>query len=108
VIYHIVARAVWEQSAPGPYRAASLTTEGFIHCSYRDQVARIANLFYRDHTDLVALTIDPAKLTSPLRPEEVGGERFPHVHGPIDRSAVVAVQALERTADGDWILPAEK
>jgi uncharacterized protein (DUF952 family) len=108
VIYHIVSRIDWEQSAPAPYRAASLTTEGFIHCSYRDQIARIANLFYRDQTDLIVLAIDPARLTSPLRAEDVGGERFPHIYGPIDRSAVVAVQALERTADGNWILPAEK
>jgi uncharacterized protein (DUF952 family) len=108
VIYHIVSRTDWEQSAPGPYRAASLATEGFIHCSYQDQVARIANLFYRDQTDLIVLVIDPAKLTNPLRVEDVGGERFPHVHGPIERSAVVAVQALERAPDRDWILPAEK
>jgi uncharacterized protein (DUF952 family) len=108
VICHIVSRTDWEQTAPGPYRAASLATEGFIHCSYRDQVARIANLFYRDQTDLIVLVIDPVKLTSPLRAEAVGGERFPHVYGPIDRLSVVAVQALERSADGDWILPAEK
>jgi uncharacterized protein (DUF952 family) len=108
MIYHIVSRIDWEQSAPGPYRAATLATEGFIHCSYRDQVASIANLFYRDHADLIVLVIDPALLTNSLRAEAVGGERFPHVYGPIERSAVVAVQALERSADGDWILPAEK
>jgi uncharacterized protein (DUF952 family) len=108
VIYHIVSRTDWEHSGPEPYRAASLAGEGFIHCSYRDQVARIANLFYRDQTDLIVLAIDPAKLTSPLRAEDVAGERFPHVYGPIDRSAVVSWQALERTTNGDWILPAEK
>lgn len=108
MIYHIVSRAVWEQSKSGPYRAESLATEGFIHCSYQDQVARVANLFYRDHADLVVLAIEPGLLTSLVSAEEVDGERFPHVYGPIDRAAVAAVHKLERAADGQWTFPDEK
>jgi len=102
-IYHIVSRAAWEQSAPGSYRADSLASEGFIHCSNADQVAWVANAFYRDQADLVVLVIEPAKLSSAVRHEDVGGgQRFPHVYGPIDRVAVVDVRPLQRGADGAW------
>jgi uncharacterized protein (DUF952 family) len=105
-IYHIVARSSWEQTGAEPYRADSLATEGFIHCSYRDQVAKVANWFYRDQADLLVLHIDTDRLTSPLRAEDPGiGEAFPHVYGPIDRPAVVAVEPLQRGADGQWIFP---
>lgn len=103
-IYHLVPRSAWEQAAAGPYWAPSLAAEGFIHCSNADQLARVANLFYADQADLLVLTIDADRLTSPLRDEDAGtGEQFPHVCGPINRDAVVAVQPMQRGADGKWV-----
>src|SRR5262249_54048650 len=108
MIYHILARPVWEKRAE-PYRHASLDSEGFIHCSYEHQVAWAANRFYRDRYDLVVLCIEPHRLSSPVRPEDPGwGECSPHIYGPIDRKAIIAVRSLERGADGQWTFPAEK
>jgi uncharacterized protein (DUF952 family) len=102
-IYHLVPLSIWNAAGDGPYRAASLDTEGFIHCSNQDQVARIANLFYADQAELLALCIDTDRLAHAVRDEEVGtGERFPHVYGPIEAEAVVAVIPLQRGADGRW------
>jgi uncharacterized protein (DUF952 family) len=104
-IYHIVPRAIWEQTT-GPYRADSLASEGFIHCSNENQVARVANLFYADHDDLLVLCIDAGRLTSPVRDEDPGaGELFPHVYGPIDREAIIEVRALERGPNRRWEFP---
>jgi uncharacterized protein (DUF952 family) len=105
-IYHIVPRADWEKSHDGPYRAESLDREGFIHCSNEDQVARVANLFYSGLKDLLVLCIDIGRLTSPIRDEDPGtGESFPHVYGPIECEAVVAVRQLQRSGDGSWQFP---
>jgi uncharacterized protein (DUF952 family) len=105
-VYHLVRRSVWDASADD-YRADSLAAEGFIHCSFADQVARSANRFYADADDLLVLHLDADRLTSPLRVEAAGsGELFPHVHGPINRSAVVAVRPLERGPDGQWLFDA--
>jgi uncharacterized protein (DUF952 family) len=102
IIYHILPRADWENVAD-PYRAASLDSEGFIHCSGADQVARVANLFFADCDDLVVLCIDAGRLGSPLRDEDAGtGELFPHVYGPIERAAVLQVMPLTRAPDGRW------
>ena len=105
-IYHILPRAAWEQAGQGPLLAESLKTEGFIHCSNRDQVEWAANKFYAAATDLVVLVIDVAGLTSSLRDEDPGiGQTFPHVYGPIDREAIVGMETLKRGEEGRWTLP---
>jgi uncharacterized protein (DUF952 family) len=102
-IFHLVTPQAW---GPGPaeYRAESLDREGFIHCSFADQVAGSANRFHAEAGELLLLHIDPDRLTSPLRTEPSGsGEPFPHVYGPINRPAVVHVERLARGPDGRWL-----
>jgi uncharacterized protein (DUF952 family) len=102
-IYHLVLRGVWEANPGRPYRADSLASEGFIHCSFAPQVAGSANRFYADATDLLLLHIDAERLSSPLREEASGtGEIFPHIYGPLNRDAVARVEALSRGPDGRW------
>jgi uncharacterized protein (DUF952 family) len=102
LIYHLATPAAWNNTAHD-YRADSLDSEGFIHCSFADQVARSANRFYAGADALLVLHIDPQRLTSPLKVEAAGsGELFPHVYGPINRAAVVRAEALRRGADGAW------
>jgi uncharacterized protein (DUF952 family) len=100
-IFHIATAADWTAAArAGEYRVStlgrSLADEGFIHAAYREQVADVYDKFYAGvHEPLVLLHIEPARLTSPLRDERVGDRVFPHVHGPINRQAVVEVQPLD-------------
>jgi uncharacterized protein (DUF952 family) len=103
LIYHIVPRSVWEAAPPGPYRAESLATEGFIHCSNLDQVLRVANQYYADAAELVVLSVNLGGLAGLVRDEDAGtGERFPHVYGPIPREAIFEVKALRRDTEGRW------
>lgn len=110
-IFHLVLRPLWEAEPGHDYRADSLRTEGFLHCSFARQVARSANRFYAAADDLLLLEIDPARLTSPLRVEPPtgggpGDELFPHIHGPLNRAAVVRVIPMSRGDDGRWRFPA--
>lgn len=105
-IYHIVRRAAWDSTASDPYRADSLATEGFIHCSNQEQIPWVLDQFYTDDTELLLLEIDVHRLTSPLRDEDPGiGQRFPHIYGPLNRPAIVAVREIQRGPDGRWALP---
>jgi uncharacterized protein (DUF952 family) len=93
LIFHITTASEWDAARlDGAYRAPSLDTEGFIHCSLPTQVTHVADWFYRDIPDLMLLCIDPGALTSELRWEpssdSFAGE-FPHVYGPITTEAVV-------------------
>jgi uncharacterized protein (DUF952 family) len=105
-IFHITpATAAEAARSSGSYEDPSLTGEGFIHCSFREQVARVADAFYAGRTGLVLLEIDPPRLSSPLHVEEADGQRFPHVYGPINWDAVVAVLPFEPGPDGSFAEP---
>ena len=105
-IIHITSRTSWSAAqSSGQYSADSLQTEGFIHCSKRDQVLRVANAFYGNKTDLVLLVIDGMRLNPELHWEPVSDkpdELFPHVYGPINLDAVLRVLDFPPGADGKW------
>lgn len=116
MIYHITARKAWREALQhGEYRAESLETEDFIHCSTSTQVLPVAEKYYKGQGRLVLLTVDPALLASDLRweppsggappPGVPEGELFPHIYGPINLDAVVKVFDLEADPDGIYILP---
>lgn len=105
LLLHITTAAAWASAkAAGAYAADSLATEGYIHCSERQQVVWVANTRFRGRRDLVLLHIDPSQLDAVVRYEnlEGGGELFPHVYGAIPIGAVVSVTPFEPSPDGSF------
>lgn len=99
MIFHVTSTRRWQRSiADGEHtestRGVELADEGFIHCSTAEQLASVLQRFYADATDLQILHIDEERLTAPLITEQLPGapEAFPHVYGPINLDAVVAVR----------------
>jgi len=116
MIYHIAPRKDWRTAlATGHYHAASLVTEGFIHCSTVSQVLPVAEDFYKGQHGLVLLAIEPTRLSSDLKweppsggtppPGVPRGDPFPHIYGPINLPAVIKVFDLEQNTNGAFILP---
>ncbi|MEO3744578.1 DUF952 domain-containing protein [Plantactinospora sp. B5E13] len=111
MIFHIAEAADWTAAqASGDYRVSTrgrtLAEEGFVHAARRDQVLGVAEAFYADAGPLLLLGIDPTRLSAPVRDDEVApGVVFPHIYGPINLDAVVAVTPLVRGADGTYTLP---
>jgi glutathione S-transferase len=110
-LFHIVdaddwARAEAEGAFAGSTRGRTLTDEGFIHCSLAHQVEAVANLVYGGVGGLLLLTIDPERVHAPIRydPAETG-EEFPHIYGPLNIDAVVAVQPFTPGPDGHFHFP---
>ncbi len=106
-LFHIVPRADWPP-ADGPYRPESLATEGFVHCSYADQVAGTLQRYYGGVPDLVVLELDPALIPAEVKVEDTrgSGTAFPHVYGPIPVEAAVAVHEPARFSAGRATGPA--
>ena len=99
-IFHLTSPVGWAQAqAAGVWttstRGRSLEEEGFIHCSERHQVEGVRARWFADVDDLLMLEIETERLTSPWRSEQLAGadEPFPHVYGPVDLDAVVAVHS---------------
>lgn len=111
MIYHVSTPDEWASAQrDGAYRFSTrgqtLDEVGFIHCSRLDQLAGVLQAFYAGAGPLLLLTIDESRLSSEWRDDEVApGVFFPHVYGPIDLDAIVAVTALEETPDGGYVLP---
>jgi uncharacterized protein (DUF952 family) len=102
-IFHIATAADWRRTLEsGTYTTSTvgrtLEDEGFIHASRRDQVQGVFDRYYRSLGQrLVLLTVDPGRLTdAEVVVEPVGDDSYPHVYGPINRSAVVEVAPLDR------------
>jgi len=115
MIYHITSRSAWtEARQSGEYRAESLESEGFIHCSTGSQVLPVVEKFYRGQRGLLLLKIDPALLSSDLKweppsggtppPGVPQGDLFPHIYGPLNLEAVVKAVDLESNPDGHYNL----
>ena len=108
LVYHILPRADWQVAKKaGVYRPASLAQDSFIHFSRVEQVLPVAQNFYSEAEDLLLLTIAVAKVAGEIRYEDLLGEGklFPHLYGPLDLGAVVAVDAFGKDETGAFELP---
>jgi uncharacterized protein (DUF952 family) len=109
-IYHIATRADWEQAQrDGEYTTSTvgrtLADEGFIHASGPAQLTGVANRHYKDVPgDLVVLVIDPERVRSEIRYDNVPGADtpFPHIYGPLNADAVLAAWPLSPGPDGEF------
>ncbi len=92
-MYHIVLPEVWASFDTQLYRAASLETEGFIHCSFANQLDAVIKRYYSDAKRIVVLEIDTDRLMSRVLNEpSTGNEIYPHIYGPINRDAIMSAK----------------
>jgi uncharacterized protein (DUF952 family) len=105
-LFHIARHADW-LTAGDAYVPNSFNEDGFVHCATRSQILRIAKERFAGRSDLILLVVDPSRVKAEVRFEnpEGGSELFPHIYGPIERSAVVTVEALSPGSDGTFKLP---
>ena len=102
-LFHVAEVEHWESArASGRYerstRGLSLAQVGFVHLATDEQWPGVLERYYTGHEGaLVLLTVDPRRLTPPLRweaPPTGSGELFPHLYGPLDLDAVVEARPL--------------
>ena len=108
MIYHITTMDEWEMAKNiGHYNSKTIDQEGFIHCSFKSQIIRVANTFFSIQDNLLILEIDQNKLHSILKVESVSDsyEDYPHIYGKINLDSVINVLPLARIDTGDFILP---
>lgn len=94
LIYHIVLPEVWENfKDKEEYEAESLQTEGFIHCSFAEQLDGVLQRYYSNAEKVLILSLDTEKLTSELVNEpSTNNEIYPHIYGKINKSAIVEIK----------------
>ncbi len=95
LIHHLVSAQDWADS-PQEYRPTSLSDEGFIHFSTAEQLPATSLRYCADVEDLLVVSVDPSVLDHEVRWEDFTGHgEFPHLYGPLPKSAAVAVTAYK-------------
>ena len=96
-IYHIVLPEIWGNFKDQDfYYAESLQTEGFIHCSFAEQISGVLDRYYKDAQKVLILHLDTDKLTSKLVNEpSTNNEVYPHIYGQINADAIVEIEERE-------------
>ena len=91
IIYHIDLPEAWAEFTADLYHAPSLNTEGFIHCSFAEQLDGVVERYYSKADKIIVLAIETDRLMSRVVNEpSTNREIYPHIYGPINRDAIVA------------------
>jgi len=109
LIFKIVPRVEWEDAGDAYEGSAHDRADGFLHFSTRAQLAESLRLYYAQATDLMLVAAETEKLGAALRWDHSPsrGQDFPHLYGPLPRSAVTWAAPLNRKPDGEFLLPPE-
>jgi uncharacterized protein (DUF952 family) len=97
MIYHITSINYYQSiQSCGSYIPETFLQDGFIHCSTKDQVIRVANTFFPNHKGLLLLEIDESKLREKIVYENLDGgdELFPHIYGNIPSASISQVAKI--------------
>jgi len=107
--YHLVLQTYFDSLDPGrDYTPRDFAREGFIHCTDgAAEMARTANRYYQADPDaFYYLYIDKARVRAPMRYDDPG-KIYPHIHGTLNREAIIAIHPASREADGTFMEPGE-
>ena len=89
------------------YRPHSFERDGYIHCSFEDQVIKVAETLYRGREDLVILCINENRVQSILKVEDLFNlnEEYPHLYGELPINSIERVVPLNVLPNGDFEKP---
>ena len=105
--YHGTTKKYFDSLDPAqPYVPEPYASEGFIHTTEGREAASITlTKYYKASGEpWVVLYIDKDRVTSPVRYDDPA-EVFPHIYGPLNRDAIIAVMDIDRAPDGTFLKP---
>ena len=107
-VFHLLsaqdARRLEEEG--GPWRPASLTSEGFVHLSAAEQVAGTLQVHFTAVDEALLIEVDARSLGDALCWEPSrDGQDFPHLYRALEHSDLVRAWWLSKEARG-WSVPA--
>jgi uncharacterized protein (DUF952 family) len=108
VVYKICPSADWQQAGQDTvyHGSSDDLRDGFVHLSASHQIEGTLARHFSGRTGLSLIAFQAERLGATLRWEASrGGDRFPHLYGPLPVEAAIATWPLELGADGRHVLP---
>ncbi len=107
-LFHLAQPLAFEmarESGATTWEPGSLTTEGFLHLSFAEQLRGTLTAHFATATELLLLEIDPERTADALRVELSRGDAlFPHLYRALAFDECQCQWLLERR-DSGWIVP---
>lgn len=101
IAYKLVDADEWRAAGDAYDGSAADRADGYIHMSTSAQLAGTAARHYRGRENLLLLDVDTDRLGDAVVWEPSrGGALFPHIYGPLPRSAVTSERRLAVDTDG--------
>ena len=114
-LYHIIDRNDWNHtSRKQEYNPNSLSKDGFIHLSSKEQVTETADIFFKGKHKLLLLEFDIPSNDQKLKWEPAAGginsrkQLFPHYYAPLPLSYVTQVYIFESNHEGHFSFPTKR
>jgi len=110
ITYHGTPKSYWQSlDLNKPYLPSDYAKEGFIHTTDGPEaIAMTLTRYYKSNPEpFVLLHINKDAVASPIRYDDPA-EIFPHIYGPLNRDAILAVEDIRRASDGTFCKPALK
>jgi uncharacterized protein (DUF952 family) len=104
--FHLTSRACLDRQVGSPtYIPEGFEREGFIHCTNgAGELAKSGNRHVlTDDREHVVLVIDLSMVSAEVRIAPDPGI-YPHIHGPLNKEAIVAVRPAPRNDDGEFLI----
>ncbi len=104
-IYLLSSQAEYQQALKsGTLVRDSLQSEGFIHATPKNQLNRLANKYYKNKKQPLILVVDKELISPEIKWEPATGGLYPHIYGPLNMSAVIKVEEISLSSDGNFHL----
>ena len=106
-VFKIVPRAEWIAVTDAYEGSAHDRADGFLHFSTHAQLPETLRRHYAGQGDLLLVAVAAENLGAALKWERAPsrGEDFPHLYGPLPKSAVSWVKQIVKDAQGGFIIP---
>ncbi|GHF15776.1 hypothetical protein GCM10017044_07480 [Kordiimonas sediminis] len=108
-VYKIFRPSEWETFvSKGVFDgSANDKQDGFIHLSYRDQLAGTLDAHFSDCAKIIVAAFPVVAFEqSSLKAEKSRrGELFPHLYDTLKKQQVTSFAPIKRTEDGDLVIP---
>jgi uncharacterized protein (DUF952 family) len=107
-IYHIATeKDLFNALKVGYYTADSLTSEGFLHCSTREELLNTANRIFKNKQDLYLLELNSVNIEAKTIYENTSGGTilYPHIYGKLNLNAIHKSYHFGQDEAGNFVFP---